>query len=129
MSAIERKQLRKVLPFFLFCFRPFYISFAPLSYGKHIFIVIFLLGMIFTVVNYLPLIEEVSSKKIELAKKAAENSDEDGGDGPEDDSEDFCHVTDPFQFRIIAGINEPFRNEFAPYPGEPVDKSIPPPRS
>ena len=87
--------------------------------------------MIFTVVNYLPLIEELAHKKTELAKKDrdASGSGENGGDeDPEDDSEKlFCgDDCDPYANSVLGSIF--WRRITDPYSSVHGDRVIPPPR-
>lgn len=57
---------------------------------KYIFVSLFLSLMVFTVVQYVPLIEEENSTHLELAKKNTENNEtENDTDVDEDNADDF----------------------------------------
>jgi hypothetical protein len=56
---------------------------------RRIFIFIFLAGMIFTVFQYLPILEEEApSHRVELVKKAKQLDPTDDGDNADDDCDD-----------------------------------------
>jgi hypothetical protein len=58
--------------------------------AKHIFVTLFLMVMLFTVFQYIPLIEEENSADVELSKKNTENNEtENDTDADEDNAGDF----------------------------------------
>lgn len=59
-----------------------------LGKGKLLFVMLFIFSMLFTVVNYLPIIEEESpSQRIELCKK---NQEDGGGNNDGNESDEDC---------------------------------------
>jgi hypothetical protein len=105
--------------------------FANLKKLKIIFVFIFLAGMLFTVVNYIPTLnEETAQKKIELAKKnqGEESTDSDSEDETETDSENLFRN----EGHII--LSEPDTYSIAHYQytlhykGHLNDLSTPPPK-
>jgi hypothetical protein len=120
--------------FFSFILILFYIDLPPyLNKTKYIFLFIFLSAMIFTVVTYLPLIEEeVAHKKMEFSKKTLGDESSGGADDEtESDNEDdtiFNLVINYTPFNLLA--NECFYiHSFHDYFYLLDDTSTPPPKA
>ena len=86
--------------------------------------------MLFTVVNYFPTLEEeVPHNKIELAKKAAAESQDAGGDDDsESDSENFITAITNFCWTSLPVNEHHYVRDFGLYSCPPENKSTPPPK-
>jgi hypothetical protein len=98
---------------------------------RHIFLVIFLGSMLYTVFNYLPLIEEETpSKKFELVKKAQNTDEGEGGVDDEDEkgAEDLFHMPQQIGFRHCGANLVACRVPFPYYLPPSRELNTPPPR-
>lgn len=89
--------------------------------------------MLFTVINYLPLLEEeTATKKIEICKKAENNESSEGGgdDETETDSESgsLLHPGAEFYWTSIPGGRLFYASTFKDYFYLHDNKTTPPPR-
>lgn len=89
--------------------------------------------MLFTVFNYLPILEEEPlHKKSELCKKVAEDSEDDGGGDTEDESEDGGAMLDfqnPLQFITYLSGQHGYWQHPRHFQDPLTEISTPPPRS
>jgi hypothetical protein len=99
---------------------------------KYIFICIFLSGMIFTVINYLPLIEEeVSSKKIEVCKKVNPGESPEGFDNEtegDNEADNLFNNSLNFDWSSLFIKEHTYVNTFKDYFFLSEDRSTPPPK-
>lgn len=104
-------------------------SFAHLNIARLIFVSIFLFGMIFTVVRYIPLEEELPTSKIELCKKQTESTDGGEGEDTETEQDDLFDIPHPAYFSSAA--TPPARGAWwhTPYVREWTGITTPPPKA
>lgn len=98
-----------------------------MNWIKHIFAALFLMVMLFTVFQYIPLIEEENSTHVELSKKNNENNETEN-DADEDNADDFFSCRSSFIFDNIYALKL-FNNQKVQSLIEFEEISTPPPKT
>jgi len=98
---------------------------------KYIFVFIFLTGMIYTVFQYVPILEEEAQNHgIELAKKGTEDNSSDGdGDEIDSDSADAIYDHLNFNFASLYSKTHLFKSSVDDYNSFFQKITIPPPKA
>jgi hypothetical protein len=121
------------MQFMDFELRSIYITLPRVFTGlRYFFVVIFLAGMVFTVLNYIPILEEETpGHLIELCKKAPEkdssdtSNDNDGDDTTESELND-CF---PFYFSNLSSAGQKIADKDGIYRLPYYNSITPPPKS